>query len=441
MIKTSGRSIFNKMCIQKRILVTLSNPPYSNRQVVYATLTVVAILFIFFLLYRFSQIVFILFVAIVLATAIRPIVNWLNRRGLPRPAGVIFVYISLFCLVAGLIILLIPLLTQQIEAITTNLPGYYSNFRSALIHSTSRIFQQIAIQLPLDITLINPGTGAVTGETAGPVAQSLSFVNILSRSLFLIFAVFILGFYWIIESERSIRNALLWVPLNQRESVRELILEIEEKVGGFILGQGFLCLVVGIMAFIAYLAIGLPYALVLAAIAGILEAVPILGPIMGAIPPLLIALSVDPVKAVWVLLASVIIQQTEGNFLVPRVMKRSVGVNSLVTLLAFLAFTSLLGLMGAILAIPIAAIIQLLLDRFVLTPVQTEVQPTQGRDQLSRLRYEAQVIALDVRKQLRENERIDGSEQEVVDELEAIASELDQLLSRSEQEEHVEEAA
>jgi len=407
-------------------------PQYSNRQVAYATLSVVSILLLFFLLYRFSQIVFILLVAIVLGTAVRPVVNWLNRRGIPRPVGVLFVYLLLLCLVAGLIVLLPPLFAGQFKDFTSNLPVYYGIFRSSLLQSSSHILQQIAIQLPQQITgfTSNPGTG--TGATLGPLAQSLPFLDILSQSLFTIIAVFILGFYWILESDRAIRNSLFWAPLNQRDSIRELIAEIEAKLGGFILGQGFLCLVVGVMALIAYMVIGLPYALLLAVFAGIMEAVPIFGPILGAVPALLIALSIGPAKALWVVAATLVIQELENHLLVPRVMKRSVGVNSLVTLLALLAFTSVLGLMGALLAIPMAAIIQLFINRFVLTPAQTQVQTADGRDQLSRLRYEAQELTLDVRKQLRENEHIDGDEQQVVDALEEIAIALDQLLSQSE---------
>ena len=410
-----------------------SNPQYSNRQVVVATLSVVAVCLLFFLLYRFSQILFVLLVAIVLGTALRPIVDWLGRRGVPRPMGVIIIYFTLLCMIAGFIVLLLPLFKGQIEAISNNLPTYYSNFRGVLLGSSSRILQHIAIQLPSDISLFTTGPQAGSGAALGRMAQPLAVVDILSHGLLTILAVFILGFYWILESDRAIRSAILWIPLNRRESVRELIAEIEAKLGGFILGQGFLCLVVGTMALVAYLIIGLPYAFVLAVIAGILEAVPIFGPVLGAVPAVLIALSVSPAKAIYVVAASLVIQELENHLLVPRVMKRSVGVNSMVTLLALLAFTPLLGLMGAILAIPMAAIIQLFINRFVLTPLQTEIQPTNGRDQLSRLRYEAQELTLDVRKQMRENDHIDGSEQEVVDSLESIALELDQLLSQSEQ--------
>jgi len=407
-------------------------PQYSNRQVAYATLFVVSILLLFFLLYRFSQIVFILLVAIVLGTAVRPVVNWLNRRGIPRPVGVLFVYLLLLCLVAGLIVLLPPLFAGQFKDFTSNLPVYYGIFRSSLLQSSSHILQQIAIQLPQQITgfTSNPGTG--TEEMLSRLAQSLTYIDDFSHGLFIALAVFILGFYWVLESDRFIHNALLWAPLNQRDSIRELIAEIEAKLGGFILGQGFLCLIVGVMALIAYLVIGLPYALLLAVFAGIMEAVPIFGPILGAVPALLIALSIGPATALWVVAATLVIQALENHLLVPRVMRRSVGVNSLVTLLAFLAFTSLLGLMGAILAVPMAAIIQLIINRFVLTPAQTQVQTVDGRDRLSRLRYEAQELTLDVRKQLRENEQLDGAEQEVVDELEEIAIDLDRLLSQSE---------
>jgi predicted PurR-regulated permease PerM len=226
---------------------------------------------------------------------------------------------------------------------------------------------------------------------------------------------------------------LFWVPPEKRESIRELISEIEEKLGGFILGQGLLCLIIGIMAVLAYLIIGLPYVLLLAVFAGILEAVPIFGPILGTLPAFLIALSIAPVKALQVVVAMIVIQGLENHFLVPRVMKRSVGVNSVVALLSLLAFTSFLGLAGAILAIPAAAIIQLVMNRFMLAPVEIEVNSPDGRDQLSRLRYETQLFVLDVRNQLRENEQFDNSEQDVVDKMETIAAELDQLLSNSEQ--------
>ena len=125
------------------------------------------------------------------------------------------------------------------------------------------------------------------------------------------------------------------------------------------------------MALVAYLLIGLPNALVLALVAGVLEAVPLLGPLLGAIPAAVIALSIAPSKLIWVVVATVVIQQLENAVLVPRVMRKAVGVNPFVSLLAMFALSSLFGIAGALMAIPIAAMVQLLLDRFVFGPTAT----------------------------------------------------------------------
>jgi predicted PurR-regulated permease PerM len=244
-----------------------------------------------------------------------------------------------------------------------------------------------------------------------------------------------LGFYWTLESERIIRNLLLWAPRNRREQIREFVSEAEEKVGRFILGQGALCLVIGVMAYIAYLIIGLPYALILALLAGIMEAVPVIGPALGAIPALMVALTYDPTKTLWVVLATIIIQGLENYLLVPRVMKKSVGINSIVVILSLAAFTSLLGLAGAILAIPIAAIVQLFINRFMVTKDGSEIESLEGRGHVSLLRYETQNLTRDIRNQLRENENLGISSEEFVENLESIAHNLDRVLALAEERE------
>jgi len=227
---------------------------------------------------------------------------------------------------------------------------------------------------------------------------------------------------------------LLLVPKDQRESISELVSAMETKVGFYIAGQGVLCLVIGIMALVAYLLIGLPNAFVLALVAGVLEAVPMIGPLLGAIPAAVIALSIAPSKLVWVIVATLVIQQTENSVLVPRVMRKAVGVNPFVSLLAIFAFSSLFGIAGALMAIPIAAIIQLLLDRFVFYQAAMEPEVSAGRDYASRLRYEAQDLAQDLRKQARLKKggsdlRVKQIDQ-MMDEIEAITTDLDALLAQ-----------
>jgi predicted PurR-regulated permease PerM len=241
--------------------------------------------------------------------------------------------------------------------------------------------------------------------------------------------------YWAIDGPRIIKSLLLLVPQDQREGIGDLIIEMESRVGFYMAGQVILCMTIGIMALVAYLLIGLPNALVLALAAGVMEAVPMLGPTLGAVPASLVALSISPSKVVWVIAATVIIQQTENSLLVPRIMKRTVGVNPFVTLLALFAFGQLFGIAGALMAIPMAAIIQLIMNHFVFKQTTIEMQPTEGRNYLSRLRYEAQDLIQDLRKQARHQKR--GSDEKVVqvenvmDEIETITSNLDTLLAQA----------
>jgi hypothetical protein len=159
------------------------------------------------------------------------------------------------------------------------------------------------------------------------------------------------------------------------------------------------------------------------------------GPFLGAVPAALVALSIAPDRLIWVILATIVIQQLEGSLLVPRVMNRTVGVNPFVTLLSLFAFGTLFGIAGALMAIPMAALVQLALNHFVFQPVTVELDASEGRDFASRLRYEAQDLIQDLRKQARHkkrgtDEKVSQIEQ-VMDEIETITTSLDELLAQS----------
>jgi len=399
----------------------------------WATLVLVFVALSFWLLYRFNQVVFILFIAIVLGTVIRPVVTWLHRRGLPRIAGVILVYLLLLALLISFVLLLFPLIVEQGTTIAAAVPGYYQSLREWMANYPNQLIVRLSEFLPATLPDLEPvqQTGQQMLASAG---QALGYVASAAKVIFMATAILLLALHWTLDGPRTIRSLLLLVPMGQRESISELILAMETKVGFYIAGQGVLCLVIGIMALAAYLLIGLPNALVLALVAGVLEAVPMIGPLLGAIPAAVIALSIAPSKLVWVIVATLVIQQVENSVLVPRVMRKAVGVNPFVSLLAIFAFSSLFGIAGALMAIPIAAIIQLLLDRFVFHPAAMEPEVSAGRDYASRLRYEAQDLAQDLRKQARLKKggsdlRIKQTDQ-VMDEIEAITTDLDSLLAQ-----------
>ncbi len=409
-------------------------PPWKTRQIILATIFIVAIGVLFWLIIRFRVVLFILFVSIAISTAITPAVDWLYRRGVPRPVGVILIYFLLLGLLAGFAWLAAPLILEQAASIAAAAPGYYQNFRTWMIDSHNYLLQLIGMQLTprLEISLLptpsaNPRQAIIT-----QVSRVLAYSSLFTHALFVTLAIALLVFYWTLEGERTIRALLLLFPLNKRDGIRQYIDAIQARVGGYISGQALLCAIIGAEQLVAYMIIGLPYALLLGVLAGVLEAVPVIGPSLGAVPAIMVALSAnDTSKVIWVLVATVIIHLSENVFIGPRVMGRSVGVNPIVVLLSLAAFSSLFGLPGALMAIPIAAILQLLIDRLVLKPEALETPAPLGRDALSRLRLDVQELSTDVRKQVRIKEVIaDGETDQVEDNIEGIANELDKILAQ-----------
>jgi predicted PurR-regulated permease PerM len=277
---------------------------------------------------------------------------------------------------------------------------------------------------------LQPSGSQILASAEQVIGFISSGFNILFKGLcFLLFV-----FYWTMNGPKTIQSILNLLPKQNRESILEIIAAVEIKLGYFIAGQGVLCLAIGVLAFIAYLIIGLPNALVLALVAGVMEAVPMIGPILGAIPAAVIALSIAPTKLIWVIVATLIIQQLENQLLVPRVMKKAVGVNPFVSLLSIFALSSLFGIAGALMAIPIAAMIQLILDRFLFNRDNLENESAAGRDLVSRLRYDAQLFSKGLRKQarikktgtLKDVKQID----KVMDEIEGLTDDLEALLAQ-----------
>ena len=278
----------------------------------WATLVLVFVALGFWLLYRFDQVVFILFIAIVMGTVIRPVVTWLHRRGLPRIAGVILVYLLLLALLIGFVLLLFPLIVEQGTTIAAAVPGYYQSLREWMVNYPNQLIVRLSEFLPATLPGLEPiqQTGQQMLAFAG---QAVGYVASAAEVIFMATAILLLAFHWTLDGPRTIQSLLLLVPKDQRESISELISAMETKVGFYIAGQGVLCLIIGIMALVAYLLIGLPNALVLALVAGVMEAVPMIGPLLGAIPAAVVALSIAPSKLVWVIVATLVIQQLENS--------------------------------------------------------------------------------------------------------------------------------
>jgi len=352
---------------------------WTTNQVVFATIFVVCVFLTFWLLYRLQTVLLLFFVAIVLGTAIRPAVEWLYQRGVSRTNGVILVYILIAGIFTAFLALIVPLLAEQTTQLSQNLPAYYVTFRNWLLNSDYRLLRMISARLPTQLGLFFNST-QTTEQVLDQVTKTILYVNLLIKGLLSTLAIFLLAYYWNQESQSAIRTMLRLIPSYRKKEFLEFLDHVETKMGAYIRGQVILCSMIGLLSFLAYIVLGLPSALALGIFAGLLEIIPVFGPAIGAVPAILVALSISPLKAVWVVIATVLIQSAENMYLLPRVMNKSMGVNPIIILLSMVAFGSVFGIAGVLLAVPLAAILQFVINRIVTSSddLTGAAQPQEG---------------------------------------------------------------
>ena len=406
-------------------------PAWTTRQVILGTLVVLLVVIGFLLIYRFRLMAVIVFSGIVVSMAIAPAVDWLHKHSLSRSLSVITIYLTLLTVLIASVILLVPPIVDQLAATVPKLTAYYQDMRSALAVSPLLALRQIAYQLPAQLTLNPPATTVQAAGSLDSISQVFNATGSILNGLFTLTAVLLIGFYWTLESTGEIRTLFQLLPPDKRPAAREIFREIETRVGGYIRGQGIMVITIGVADFLIFSVIGLPAALSVAVLAGLFEVVPVLGPTLGAIPAVLVAFSYDSSKVIWVIAAGAVVQFLENNLLAPRVMHKTVGVNPIVTLLAIVAAGALFGFAGLLLAIPMAAIIQIIFDRSVLQSQSAGPAVPLGRDRISKLRFDVQELVADIHNLA--DHKPTGSVQSEVDPvedtLEAIAMDLDRLLA------------
>jgi predicted PurR-regulated permease PerM len=405
----------------------MENKRWTAQQVILATLSVVLVAIAVYLLYRFLNVLLILFVAFVISVVVRPIALRLRRRGVPVFWADLGVHIAFIVIILAIVLLVAPIIVDQVVEGVSALPEQYARVRSALIASPSTIVRRLALTLPRTLG-VDPGQEVE--ETIDRVARLLQYLAIFIQIILISLSLLIVSIYWTIEVERLVRSVAILLPARYRDGFREIATETSHRIGDFVQGQVITMAAVGTLAFIAYVLIGLPYALLLGFIAALMEAIPFVGPALGAIPAGFVALSIGWPSVIWVIVATLIIQFIESNVLAPRVMSKAVGIRPLVIILSLAIFGTLLGTLGALLAIPMAAILQLLFEALV---AKHEPQPgatVPGRDELSALRYRAQELAYDARHQLVEEDREDDAA-DSKDTIESIATELDGVLAQA----------
>ena len=334
---------------------------------------------------------------LVLAYLLLPLVHWLERHmpsrlrtwRVARPLSIILTYLLFVILIAGLIAFVVPVLGRQVGNFVERLPEYSTRLQGQV----ERGLQWYQENIPddwkqsIEASLSDIAQGVFTRvrDSLGTVLQSVfSSFNFLVGLVIIPFWLF-----YVLQDESHVKTGLVQALHPElRPDIQKLATLIDHVLSAYVRGQLILCLFVGVLATLALTIIGVPFAPVLGLIAGIFEVLPNIGPYLGAIPAILIALATDPISAVWVALAFFAIQMIENLILVPRISGQSVKLHPALVMMVLVIGGQLAGLWGMLIAVPVTAIIR---DVFLYLYLRLLDDPLSPDEAMARLRSDEKV--------------------------------------------------
>lgn len=300
------------------------------------------------------DILFLFFLSLLFAVLIEPFAEWLAKRNIPRGIAVFIVVGVLFGLLAALFSVLLPVVLVQSEGLLSNFGALWERVVNA-----SDLVREFAARAGI-LESVTQTAHSLEPNLAGAARGLFSTVSGLFNSVFSTVLVIVLTYYMVVQEDVMKSFFQSCAPDHYRPFISQLVTRIEEKLGYWLRGQLMLSILIGVLVYVGLLILGVPYALLLGVLAGMMEVVPYVGPVLAAIPAVFVAFAQNPeqpVHAVLVLLLFVIIQQVENHLLVPKVMQKAVGINPIVSIISILVGVKLAGIIGGLLAIPVATIV------------------------------------------------------------------------------------
>lgn len=291
-----------------------------------------------------------LFLAVVVSSALDPIVTWLEKKKIPRILGTLAIYIVAVFILAFIIYAIIPIALSEFSSLLNSLNEKISRPDLAFINISQLV------------DAINEGLGRVTNVL---ISGSQSFLDITSRffgGIALTVSVFVLSFYLTVGKDGVERFLLTILPPTYEARAIELYTKVRRKIGRWLRGQLLLSLVIGVAVFFGLWLLGVKYSLILGILAGIFELVPYVGPIFSGSVAVLVAATDSLTLGVYALLLFILIQQIENNVLVPAVMSLTTSLNPVVILISLLVGAKLFGFIGLVLAVPAAVLLQEIIE-------------------------------------------------------------------------------
>lgn len=327
--------------------------------VIRMVIVVVATLLLLWAIYLVRSVLVLVLVAGFLAIGLDPAVRALERFGLSRGIAVAVMFVGILLFIGGFLFAVIPPLVSQVTNFAAHLPKYVQD----LSKTNPRVEQFIAENdIPDKLRAATKNAPTIIG---GSLATLLGVAGSVIGSLFKILTVLVLTIYFVMSLSRIREGTLRLIPRTKRERATQLLDPMLEKVGGYVAGNLAISLIAGLLAFIFLALAHVPFPVALALWVAIADLIPLVGATLGAIPSIIVAFVVSIPIGIATIAYFIVYQQAENYLIAPRVMTKAVDLSPAAVLLAALIGASLLGFVGALMAIPAAASIKLVMQEIV----------------------------------------------------------------------------
>jgi predicted PurR-regulated permease PerM len=340
----------------------------TTRQIARILFTVAACSALIYLLVQIRSTLLLLGVAVFLAVALGPAVDFFARR-MPRSAAIALVYVLIFCVLGGVLSLIVPPVVNGASDLSRNVPGYVDSIRKNKTirnldnkYDVTAKLQKEAQKLP---TKLGDAAGALQSIASGVVSAAFQLLTILTMTFFLL-----------LDGRRIARFLVTRFGRHHEQRLRGILERIYKSTSGYVAGALTITSINGILTFIILSILGVPFAVPLAVMMSFFGLIPLVGATIGGVIILLVTLFTDfPSATIIYGIFLIVYQQVENNVLQPFIFKRTVNVPPLAVIVAILAGSSVLGVVGALVAIPIAAALQIVIKEFWGEQSATDILP------------------------------------------------------------------
>lgn len=304
-------------------------------------------------------------IAMVISYVLNPVVCLLNERKVPRTIAVLLIYVVFLTSVVVVLMNLVPMFMKQLKELNEHMPELTIRTQNWIDGLNHNALLPQSVRSGIDHSLYQ-----MEKMVSNTVAHFLNEIGTTINMLFVAFIIPFLAFYILKDFQLIEKTALAIVPKSHRKQTVKLLMDIDTALGNYIRGQLLVCVIVGVLAYLGYWLVGMPYPLLLASVVALFNIIPYLGPFFGAAPALIMAATISFKMVLLVGVVNLIVQILEGNVISPQVVGRTLHMHPLSIIFALLVGGELAGVVGLILAVPIFAVLKVIFQHILIYYIQ-----------------------------------------------------------------------